>query len=670
MRLQVLFLVATVLMAFQSSGQAGPGVKFGKINPADFKTKSYKVDSSAYAVIIADIGSTNVVGNDKGWFSLESKCYRRAHVLHKNGYDAANITIYLYTDDGVNEEVLRLKAVTYNLENGNVVKTSLDQHSGLFKEKLSKRVTALKFTFPNVREGSIIEFEYTKVSDFLLSMDPWEFQGEYPRLWSEYTFGVPAFFNYVFLYQGHREFDIRDVKKKEQTFYVGDARTAAGSSRSMFVENINLYRWAMKDVPALKEESYTSALKNHVSRVEFQLIEQREPLEEHKYFTSWEQFTSDLLKAEYFGEALSRDNGWIGDYISPITRSGGSELEIARKIYEYVRDHYTCTNHNSRGMIQTLRAVARSRNGNVAEINLLLAAMMKHAGIPADPVLLSTRSHGYIYATYPLPDRLNYVICRVTVGGKYYYLDASQPLLGFGKLEYECYNGHARVVDEKATPLEFLADSLTEMRSTSIFMVNDDRGGFTGSMQQTPGYFQSLSLRKEMAEGGKQQLAAQVRKSFGNAEVEIEEPTIDALKDYEKPLEIKLEFRLNKPSDDVFYFNPLFNEGWKENPFKATQRYYPVEMPYTIDETFLLRMDVPKDYVIDELPRQLLVKLNPEGDGVFEYRIGESNGIISVRSRLKITRTFFHPDEYDMLRKFFNLVVKKHSEQIVFKKKK
>ena len=31
---------------------------------------------------------------------------------------------------------------------------------------------------------------------------------------------------------------------------------------------------------------------------------------------------------------------------------------------------------------------------------------------------------------------------------------------------------------------------------------------------------------------------------------------------------------------------------------------------------------------------------------------------------------YYLPEEYEMLREFFNLVVKKHNEQIVFKKKK
>ena len=114
----------------------------------------------------------------------------------------------------------------------------------------------------------------------------------------------------------------------------------------------------------------------------------------------------------------------------------------------------------------------------------------------------------------------------------------------------------------------------------------------------------------------------------------------------------------------------MLGEAWKENPFKSAQRVYPVEMPYTIDETYLLRLEIPTGYVIDEMPKQMVVKLNEDDDGMFEFRISESGGGISLRSRLRLKRAFFMPEEYEMLREFFNLVVKKHSEQIVFKKKK
>ena len=88
------------------------------------------------------------------------------------------------------------------------------------------------------------------------------------------------------------------------------------------------------------------------------------------------------------------------------------------------------------------------------------------------------------------------------------------------------------------------------------------------------------------------------------------------------------------------------------------------------EKVCLLQLSVPEGYAVDELPKQVVVKLNEEGDGMFEYRISESNGTVSLRSRLRLRRSYFQPEEYEMLREFFNLIVKKHSEQIVFKKKK
>jgi hypothetical protein len=241
--------------------------------------------------------------------------------------------------------------------------------------------------------------------------------------------------------------------------------------------------------------------------------------------------------------------------------------------------------------------------------------------------------------------------------------------MGFGRLGTECYNGHARVINESATPIDFNSDSLMERKLTSVFIINDEKGNITGSIQQTPGYYESYSLRSRIKDKGKDQLFADIKKGF-NAEVEIKNPTIDSLESYDQPLHIKYEFDMTTEKEDILYFNPMFGEGWKENPFKSAIRRYPVEMPFAVDETYLLRLDVPNGYVIDELPKQVMVKLNEEEDGMFEFRLSESGGTISLRSRIRLRRAFYAPEEYELLREFFNLIVKKHNEQIVFKKKK
>lgn len=661
------------LVFFEAGAQEKTKIKFGKISPDDFKTTLYSIDSNASAVIIGDIGSTDFVGNSKGGFALEFKRYCRIHILNKNGYDVSQVEIPIYTVGEAEEELASLKAVTYNLENGKVVETKLDPKSGVFKEKINKNKVIRKFTFPAVREGSIVEYEYRLKSDFLFNLRPWEFQHSYPALWSEYVVGMPEFLNYVSLTQGYHPFYIKEQKDKRESYSVemekDPVMRGVGTDRINFSAGVTFFRWVMKDVPALKEESYTSTLNNHLSRIEFQLAEYREPFVPRKVMHTWAETAKRLLEEEDFGLPLQQENAWLDDVLPGILKTATAPLDKAKNIHAWLRDNMTCTNYGSFYTSKSLRSTLNTKSGNEAEINLLLTAMLKRAGLQADPVILSTRSNGYAYALYPLIDRFNYVITRLIIGAQQYYLDASRPRLGFNKLGYDCYNGHARVIDAGADGIEFKPESLMERELTSVFITSDGKGNLTGNVQQAPGYYTSYDIRSRLKDKGKSAYFEELGKDAGE-DLEITETAIDSINNYEEPLAIKYQFKLPADNEDIWYFNPTFNQGWKQNPFKSAERLYPVEMPYGIDETYLLRMDVPAGYTVDELPRQLMVKLNAEDEGNFEYRVVESNGVISVRSRIRISRTYFSPEEYSMLREFFNLVVKKHNEQIVFKKKK
>src|SRR4030088_1961782 len=119
MRIRLSFLVF-VFLACYANGQEKAGVKFGRVRPEDFK-KIYSLDSNARAVVIAEIGSTDIEGNSKNSFSLEYKHYRRVQILNKNGFDEAEVLVHLYNSMNGEEKMDGIKAVTYNLEGGKVV---------------------------------------------------------------------------------------------------------------------------------------------------------------------------------------------------------------------------------------------------------------------------------------------------------------------------------------------------------------------------------------------------------------------------------------------------------------------------------------------------------------------------------------------------------------------
>ena len=651
------------------SAQEKPPVKFGKISADDFKTKIYSIDSNAAAVVIADIGSTAIVGNSKGWFSLEFKHFKRIHILKQSGYDIANVEIPLYTNGNLEEQLENLKAYTYNLENGKVVESKLDIKTGVFKDKRSKNLVVKKFTFPSIKEGSIIEFDYTVTSDYLFNLQPWEFQGAYPRLWSEYNVTIPEFIYYVFLSQGSQYYFNKERQDRAENFRVSDSRGAGATEFINFNANVTDNRYIMKNVPALKAENFTSTLDNHIAKIEFQLAEYRQPLSPRNVMGNWVDVCKSLLKDENFGLQIGKDNGWLADDLNAATKGAATSIDKARSIYSYLQKQFTCTGYNRTGTDQVLKNILRDKKGSEAEINLLLIAMLRKADIAADPVMLSTKSHGYTFSLYPIMDKFNYVVCRAEIGDKVYYLDASRPRLGFGKLSWDCYNGHARIINEQATPIALESDSLYERKLTSVFFFNEEKGGYAGYLQQTPGYYESYSIRNRVKENGMDKLITDIKKDFGT-EVEISNAKIDSLELLDESIQIVYDLKFNLEKEDILYINPMFGEAYKENYFKSAERTYPVEMPYVMDETYLLSMEVPEGYQIDELPKSVRLNFDEEGTSFFEYLISHSGGIISLRSRIKLTRSYFMPEEYDILREFFGFIVNKHGEQVVFKKKK
>jgi len=139
-----------------SNAQTSPFTKFGKITAEELQKKIYSIDSNANAVVLSDIGSAAIEGNSKGWFSISFTRHRIVRILNKNGYDEANVEVYLYTNGDEEEKLENVKAVTYNLENGKIAESKLEK-SAIFKEKVDKHRIIRKFTFPNVKEGCIVE---------------------------------------------------------------------------------------------------------------------------------------------------------------------------------------------------------------------------------------------------------------------------------------------------------------------------------------------------------------------------------------------------------------------------------------------------------------------------------------------------------------------------------
>ncbi len=659
-----------VFVLQHTNAQDFTGMKFGKITPADFRLTAEKFDSGANAVIIADIGTVKFEGNTSGYFNIIFTRFMRVRIMNKNGLDIGNQEISLYHNgEGQVEKIMSIKGSTYNLENGSIQETKLDEKS-IFTQKYNNNIDDKKLSMPALKEGSVFDLEYSVKSPFTSRMDPWSFQGSYPRLWSEFVVTIPSPLHYVVRIQGDEHFKIDTTRLIPETYSVRFNR-GTGADESFSINGNSTYRrWVKTSVPSLHEEPFTSTIDNFYSKISFQLdyIQLTKDSEKEYQQSTWNLLSKTLMSNEDFGASVNNDLGWLTDEVNKITAGLSSDSEKVVKLYTYVRDNFKSDGRQGIYKDGSLKDIFRKRSGKVADINLLLTAMILKANIKAQPMILSTRSNGLADPGYPLVDEYNYVICTAFPVGQFFSLDASQPYLKFGEIPLECYNGYGHIIDPTMpVPIYFTADSVVEASITRVIIINDEKGKITGSLTSTPGRSETYDIREKTNGSSLKEYEKKVRDLIGSDYI-MENFGIDSLSKYDFPITIHYDFDVkNSSSPDFIYFNPMLSERNKTNPFKSAERLYPVEIPYCIESTYALNMDIPKGYQVDEIPKSARVVYN-ENEGMFEYLIQHDSGKIQMRVRLSLKKAFFPTDEYNTLRDFFADVVKKESEQIVFKK--
>jgi hypothetical protein len=650
-----LLSVCVVLCSAQTNSTADSlNVRFGEVTAADYKVTPPAADSDADAIILADVGTIVIEGYEEGLRSVFTR-HRRIMILKSSGMETAKVTVPFSEEDNSASGVRNLKACTYNLAGGQVTRIPLEKKD-YFIEKTGEDGREQKFAFPGAKVGSIIEYTYTVRSSNLVRLRSWFFQGKYPVVLSVYTVKIPDIINYVIMPGG---------RKADTSFtQIGpEDKTVAGNT--WFLSHLQTTTWIMRNVSPLRDEPYTSTLDNYYSRLTFQLSFM--PVNGHagvNVLGDWNTATEKLLTYSLFGKLISLKQNWVKAELPVILDKATTSLERARRIFSFIRDKFKADESGIFFSSTSLEDLYKRRRGNRADLNLLLLVLLRAVDIDADPVILSTRDHGIARINYPFMDDYNYVICKASIDGGTYYLDASVPQLGFGRLPSYCYNGPGRVIKKAGDIVYFRPDSLQETKMTTVVLSNEnDR--ISGSYIVQAGYFESLDLRSELT--GKtidkylsgEHLPAGCSLDPGTA-------AVDSQYQYEIPLTYRYGFHFGFNGEKHIYFNPMLDAAMKKNPFVPAERSFPVEMDYPTDETYVLTMEVPKGYTVEEMPKSARVSLN-NGQGSFEYIVGYSGEQIQMKCRLQLKKAIFDPEDYPPLRDFFAFVVKKENEMVVFK---
>ena len=671
--MKLLFLTLLLCVFVKSNGQFIEP-KFGKIEISDLSMSKYDKDSTAGALMLFNNGNTEFILNSEKSFQFVYTRHCLVKLFKKSSFPVADVSIRLYKSSGGKEDLKNLKAMTYNLVDGKIVKTKLD-NDNIFKAE-GKNYTDVKFAFPEIKEGSIIELSYSITSDFLYNLRGWTFQYNYPARWSQYTYVIPEYFEYRVASKGYIPFD---VNKKEQgnTFFTIKAErddNSFGNSREVRQNESLKARTvttvlALKDVPAFISEPNVDCEDNYIQSIEFELSSIQFPNQMRKDYTqSWESVNTQMKDDQDFG-ALLKSNGFIKDTIAFICGNKSTDIEKALKIYNYVQAKMKWNGEYRIWATKGLKKPFADRIGSSSEINLLLTMMLQTAGLKANPVMFSTRDNGIANTYYPTITKFNSILTRVDIDGKPVLLDPVSRYCQFGVLPANDINGKGRVVNDASGDWVNLvaSEKYKEIKNYKLEITPD--GKLTGVITGNYDGYAGISYRNALvSEKNSDDYFRKVQENLKG--LTINKYSISDKFNNAKPLTDTLNVEVTDHVEqfgDKILFSPLLFETMEKNRYTLEDRKYPVDYNYPVSEVYTFNYTLPAGYKVESLPQPVTLKL-PDNSISISYNIQSVDNKIQIEYRRDVNKILFLPEEYNKLKNLYDQLVKKHAEQVILKK--
>ncbi|MEO8772844.1 MAG: transglutaminase domain-containing protein [Gelidibacter sp.] len=651
--------------------------RFGKVSKEELLETACPQDVEANAAILFLSQKTfyNYVQNEG--FVQVTEIYKRIKIYNKDGFEWATEEIKLRDEGSKRETVTGLKAVTYTLESGKMQETKLKK-DGMFDEKNNKYWRTSKFTMPNVKEGCVVELSYRITSPYISIRDI-KLQEDIPIKELDVYVRVPEYFNFK-KYINPRATYIPKIyeyqeRRTEETHYKSknsNASLTAGAMQSSFSSNTwefkeNRTEVKLSNVPALKKESFVSNLNTYRTKLIWEYAFSKDLGGKiTNYASTWDDVTKTIYDDSNFGAQLKLTN-YFEDDVSAIIKGIANESEKINLIFNYVKSKVKWNDYNGYTTDNGVKKAYKDGVGNVADINLMLTAMLRYAKINANPMLISTRSNDI--PLFPATGGFNYVVSAIEVLNDVIILDATDKFATPNVLPIRAINWQGRIIREKGSSTWFeLTPKMGAQEKYSLnAKINEDLS-IDGKVRGHMTSFAAKNFRSKYENLNEEEKLTDIEKDKG--EIEVSNYDITDMGVIDNPIMYAYDYHLKSGIEqigDKVFVTPMLFFAPKENLFKQDKREYPVDFIYAFNERHIINVIIPEGYVVESLPESSVVNFQ-ENAGEFKY-ISKVNGkmlqfVISVDLR----QSLILPHEYKDFKQFYQLITEKQTEKVVLKK--
>tara|TARA_R110000823_G_scaffold278769_3_gene397131 strand:- start:47 stop:2011 length:1965 start_codon:yes stop_codon:yes gene_type:complete len=645
--------ISVILLLSSFVIQAQDKFQMGVLSESDKKFSVYEKDTTASAVFLYEFGDNYFeVRNNYIW--LITKYHAKIKILNKKGFTYTNVEIPLYTSNSNKEKLVTIKAITHNGQ----VKKGVKREE-FFEEEINGRWSQIKFTFPDVQEGSIVEYEYEMQSPFFYNFSGWNFQADIPKIYSEFNAKIPGNWIYNRSLVGSLNLDLNEANVKKYCFAIPGGTNEA---------SCEVLKYVMKDIPAFdSSEAFMLSSRNYRSKLEFELSEyKRFDGTTDKYTKTWEDVDREFKSDRDIGSQLRKKNFFEKQVAEELLHSG-DELTRAKNIFDFVKNYYTWNEENGIWNDNRVKTAFEEKKGNAAEINITLINLLNAAEIKTNMMLAATRNKGLPKKTHPVMNDFNYILAKVDIGGKSYLLDATDKYMPFGMLPFRCLNYYGRVMDfdNESYWYDILPESSNAIMIRAQMTLDPFNKKLSGIFDFINTGYKKVS-QDEILETTKEE------EYLEKLEEEISDDfhIISHEKNLKYSDDKKITERFNFEIENLFqgdniYLNPFVIKFFEKNPFVSAERNYPIDFGYPMKYQYILNMKIPEGYKLKSLPEGKDFTL-PNSGGLLKLSvIDNESGTLNLFFTFDLNSAHYSNEYYSGIKQLFNEAVNGQNQSLI-----
>ncbi|WP_405379046.1 DUF3857 domain-containing protein [Nonlabens sp. Asnod3-A02] len=668
--MKIKLLLVTVLASFTGLAQ---NLDFDKVSNVDFELEA--TDSVEHdAIFIYRNVDVNFRYEKGEGFVQNREIHERIKINNEAGIEYATKRVRLWDKSGKNREVLRgLKGATYNLVDGKIEKTKLKK-SGAFDDKLNDNWKMQSFTMPNVRIGSVIEYKYFIDSPFP-SIDDIDLQKNVPILQQDVKVLLVEFYLYNVLFNPQASYvptmNREPVRGTINLTTKNRVSTRFETKTNFDTQRINIENELLelngRNIPALDSEPMSGNLENYRAKLIIELSGTRFPNSPYENFsTTWQAVSKTISANNKFGDQLNINNYFKDDLDKTISDESTQEEKLV-KVFRFVKNKVKWNGVYGKFVSDGVRKAYKEGSGNIAEINLMLIAMLREVGLDANPVLVSSRDNGI--PLFPTQNGFNYVVAHVKIDNKTVLLDATETYIAPNLLPLRAANWLGRLIQENGDSswIELNQQNISNETVMLSVELNDDMT-FSGNVQKRQTEYIAYRTRYKQAEKNMESMENFLINE--EAGLDIDNLQVINLNEPLEPLTFKYDIEYNEGIDVVggkVYISPLLFESNEENPFKRESRKLPVDLIFPLKTTTVVSLKIPDGYEVESIPEVTKIVYGDKV-GSYTYIVENKGEEIVTRAIFDIKKPLIAPENYESWRKFYISMIDLDAQKIVLKK--